>query len=82
MTKDQLLTQISAVSLIVHDIHLFLDTHPGDAQALKDHKKLSKELQTLVSEYEKKYGPLMNFGHQSVDVENNWIQGPWPWQNK
>lgn len=82
MTKDQLLTKISAVSLIVHDIHLFLDTHPGNAKALKDHKELSKELQNLISEYEKKYGPLMNLGHQNVDSENNWIQGPWPWQNK
>ena len=82
MTKDQLLTQISAVSLIVHDIHLFLDTHPGNAKALKDHKELSKELQNLMNEYEKKYGPLMNGGHQNIDSENNWIQGPWPWQNK
>ena len=35
-----------------------------------------------MNEYEKKYGPLMNGGHQNIDSENNWIQGPWPWQNK
>ncbi|MDE5977492.1 MAG: spore coat protein CotJB [Turicibacter sp.] len=80
--QKQLLDQISATSLIAHDIHLFLDTHPGNEEALRDHKKVSEQVQKLQKQYEENYGPLLNFGHQTIESQNNWIQGPWPWQNK
>ena len=37
MNQKQLLRQIQAVSLMAVDLHLFLDTHPNDTQALKDY---------------------------------------------
>ena len=82
MDQQQLLTQISAISLLAHDLHLFLDTHPGNEEALKDHQKLSEQFQKLEQQYEQQYGPLLNFGHQTVGAPNNWIKEPWPWQNK
>ncbi|MDO5795264.1 MAG: spore coat protein CotJB, partial [Turicibacter sp.] len=37
MNEKKLLTQIQAVSLMAVDLHLFLDTHPNDTEALKDY---------------------------------------------
>lgn len=82
MNQKQLLTQIQAVSLMALDVHLFLDTHPGNKEALQDYQKLSTQFQTLRNQYEKQYGPLLNFGNQTVSAPNNWIDEPWPWQNK
>lgn len=82
MNQEQLLTQIQAVSLIAIDLHLFLDTHPNDSQVLEDFQKVSKQFQDLKNQYETQYGPLLGFGHTSSFAHYNWINEPWPWQNK
>ncbi len=82
MNEKQLLTQIQAVSLMAVDLHLFLDTHPGDQRALQDYAQVSKQYQALKNQYEQQYGPLVSFGHQSATDHNEWINKPWPWQNK
>lgn len=80
--QEQMIAQLSSVSLIAHDLHLYLDTHPENVQAKLDHKKASEEYQKLKVQYENEYGPLLNYGHQSLGTTDSWIQGPWPWQNK
>lgn len=82
MNQQQLLTQIQAVSLIAIDLHLFLDTHPDNSQALKDFQKISKQYQELKNQYENQYGPLLGFGNQSTFDHYKWVNEPWPWQNK
>lgn len=82
MNREQLLTQIQAVNLIAVDLHLFLDTHPDNTQALKDYQAVSKQYQTLKEQYEEKFGPLVSFGHQSPSSRFSWVDEPWPWKNK
>ena len=36
MNKKQFLLQLQAVNLIAVDLHLFLDTHPDNKEALND----------------------------------------------
>lgn len=82
MNEKKLLTQIQAVSLMAVDLHLFLDTHPNDTEALKDYAKIAKQYQALEQQYEQQFGPVHNFGEASSFDNYNWTAEPWPWQNK
>jgi len=81
MNRQELLDQISAWGIIITDMHLYLDTHPGDAKALEDFKKFAAKYGELVAEFESKFGPLTYSGVAKQDTFN-WIDEPWPWQNK
>lgn len=76
MNEKQLLTQIQAVSLMAVDLHLFLDTHPNNTEALKDYEKLAKQYQVLKKQYEQQFGPLLNFGEASSFDNYNWTAEP------
>ena len=52
MNKKQFLLQLQAVNLIAVDLHLFLDTHPDNKEALNDYEKVSKQYQSLKQQYE------------------------------
>lgn len=82
MNQKQLLTQVQTTSLMALDLHLFLDTHPDNKEALEYYQKLCQQFQTLRNQYEQQYGPLLNFGNQSEADPKKWISEPWPWQNK
>ncbi|WP_235069348.1 spore coat protein CotJB [Turicibacter sp. TJ11] len=82
MNQKQLLKQIQSVSLMAVDLHLFLDTHPTNKEALKDYEKISKQYHMLKKQYEEQFGPLLNFGQVSNFDKYNWTSEPWPWQNK
>ena len=43
---------------------------------------LGAQFEQAVKAYEKKYGPLMNFGHSSSDCPFQWVDDPWPWQKE
>lgn len=78
--KDILLRKISTYAFAIYDLHLFLDTHPGDEKTASKLEKYRAELRPLVEKYEKLYGPL------TLKNENSnryaWIQNPWPWEKE
>jgi len=76
-----LLNKISKTGFILYDIHLFLDTHPTDYQALRYYEIYQKKLDELKREYEKRYGPLTPKMTDGSD-RWNWIDGPWPWERE
>jgi len=81
MTKQQRLEELSAISLVAHDIHLFLDVNPGHQQAMSDFEHYTSEYRKLVQAYEKDFGPLTiasNVDH----VTTRWVKEPWPWKNE
>ena len=81
MTKDQLIEQLYGLSLIAHDIHLYLDVNPNDEQAIADYKRITGEYQKVLPDYEREFGPLTIQSHVD-DVTKKYITEPWPWQNK
>lgn len=79
MTKDELMNKIYALSFALTETQLFLDTHPDCKQALEYYRRLVTDLDTAMTEYQNKYGPLMA---ESTGSDGwTWIEGPWPWQN-
>lgn len=76
--QEMLLRKIAQTGFILFELHLFLNTHPYDQQALDMFRKYSKIAEDLHNEYVRKYGPLSN---RDVSEKNmwQWIKDPWPW---
>lgn len=77
--KQMMLKKIQAADFALVDINLFLDTHPTDKGALECFSKYQKIYDSLVKEYEEKFGALMS---KRVDTNKGWtwIDNPWPWE--
>ncbi|MDD6275488.1 MAG: spore coat protein CotJB [Clostridia bacterium] len=75
MTRGMLLNQLDAVQFAMWELHLYLDTHPGDIGALKLYKKYEEKNQKLTEEYEENFGPLFS----NADPGVSWLKNPWPW---
>jgi spore coat protein JB len=59
------------------DLHLFLNTHPEDKEALAMYNDVVEKGAIARKEYESLCGPL-SFGKKSDGWP--WIKCPWPWQ--
>lgn len=77
MNKEKLLKRVSALGFAMYELRLFLDTHPGNAEAQQMMASYKKRYEAVKSEYEKEYGPLTLNGFNS----DEWLKDPWPWDN-
>jgi len=80
--KQKLRRRIWELDFALHELVLFLDTHPDCKKALAlkaDYLKMRKK---AIAAYTEKYGPL-NLMARKTDGEDRWewIEGPWPWEN-
>lgn len=71
------LCELMALGFTINELGLYLDTHPGDKDALAlyvDYVNLAKEGR---KRYEAAYGPLQQTG---VTLDGyTWLNDPWPW---
>lgn len=80
LDQSILYNQLCALLFNCVDLNLYLDTHPGDSQALMLYNSLGRELRTLKDEYEEAYGPVLNFGWSDAKLPFSWTANPWPWE--
>ena len=73
--KESLLRQLSAVQFSLWELHLYLDTHSNDMEALALHEKYEVKYKKLKNEYEECYGPLSPVKGEGIE----WLKNPWPW---
>jgi len=81
MSRNELLQRLTAVDFYLTDLHLYLNTHPDDRDALTKYNTLVKEARQLRDEYERLYGMLMALTTPSK-YPWQWIENPWPWQSE
>ena len=76
--KSKLTRKIAKAEFVLHDLALYLDTHPKDMQAIKHYELYKNRLEELNKEYEKL------FGADKMIRDNTWvwIDGPWPWERE
>ncbi|MFD0868815.1 spore coat protein CotJB [Paenibacillus residui] len=74
------LRELQEVDFALVELSLYLDTHPGDQQALQQFNQLAQQRQKLAKQFELEYGPLMQFGHSFSRYPWQWVESPWPWQ--
>ncbi len=76
-----MLKKISAVDFSIHEINLYLDSHPENIKATELLKAYRKERSNLINDYEQKYGDYVTrVGDVKAEVPWSWIEGPWPWE--
>jgi len=81
MERERLLKQITILDFMATDLHLYLNTHPCDEEAIKMYNDTVKQSASLCKEYEECYGAMVGF--RSASISNNawdWQDSPWPWQ--
>ena len=71
-----LLRKINALDFALWELHIFLDTHPCNQEALRKHEDLNQKRMVLVEQYEEQYGPMMDETMKRWD----WVDSPWPWE--
>ena len=81
MERQQLLDSLRAAQFAMHEMVLYLDTHPNDTEALKKFDAYRLRYKELSKQYEREYGPLTapgDFGANGFSWGNN----PWPWEKE
>lgn len=81
LSREELMHSIHELRFAAIDLNLFLDTHPECKSAVIDYNNITKDLKAVVSMYEKKYGPLTNFGGSESKYPWAWTEEPWPWES-
>lgn len=79
MNKMELKKQITAAHIMVEDLHLYLNTHPSDREALAAYNSFVKQYTMLIKEYEKCFGMISEESTPSP-YPWQWICEPWPWE--
>ncbi|MEI7026165.1 spore coat protein CotJB [Paenibacillus sp. y28] len=74
------LKELQAIDFVLLELNLYLDTHPGDIQALQQFNQLAAARKQLAARFEECYGPLLNFGQSFSKAPWQWVDTPWPWQ--
>jgi spore coat protein JB len=78
--QKEMLLRIMELQFAATELNLFLDTHPDDMRALQEFRMRSQELMGAKMEYERIYGPLLNYGFGMTGRTWQWIDDPWPWE--
>jgi len=79
LEKNALLKQLTIFDFMATDLHLFLDTHPNDGEALKVYNDICAKAREIRKQYEAHCGPL--FSYRSPGAAHwPWEAEPWPWQ--
>ena len=79
MDRESLLQQLTVLDFMALDLHLYLNTHPKDAEALEMYNDCLTSANKIRGQYEEHFGPLMAF--RSYGQEDwAWMRSPWPWE--
>ena len=76
--KEKLMRKINANEFAMWELHINLDTHPGDCEAADKLESYKKTTNELIAKYEKSYGPINE--NSSNTNRWAWIASPWPWE--
>ncbi len=81
--KEMLMKKIHALDFAIHELVLYLDTHPVCKKAMELLKEYRKKRKECIALYEEKYGTYIV---TPADVPASgcwqWLSSPWPWENK
>ena len=80
--KEQLLLELSRVAFAAHELNLYLDLYPNDESMLALFNDYRQEANSLLEQYEAKYGPL-NVGSDNMEKSPfAWENTSWPWEDR
>ncbi len=82
MRKSDLKRRIYELDFAIHELVLYLDSHPTSRRATELLEEYRKKRGELIKLYEENFGPYIC---TTDDVTSKgcweWLKGPWPWEN-
>jgi spore coat protein JB len=75
-----LLYELQALDFSLVELTLYLDTHPDDAKAIKQHNELAEKRHEIRKQLEAQDGALSSYEANSDSSNWRWSLAPWPWQ--
>ncbi|MGI6070867.1 MAG: spore coat protein CotJB [Blautia sp.] len=82
-SRETLLQYIDEVSFAVYDVHLYLDTHPNDENAMAFFQTNIAARREAIAEYARLYGPLtIDTADDTQSSSWAWVEQPFPWEEK
>ena len=79
--QARILTDIDALGFAMIDLNLYLDVFPNDREKINLYNEYKREKESLLKEYEIKYGPITTNSDILNSVPWAWDNMPWPWDN-
>lgn len=79
--QAELLTYIDALGFSMTDLNLYLDIYPNDKNAINLFNQYRKEKESLLNQYESKFGPITLNSDSLNSFPWSWDDMPWPWDN-
>ena len=79
MNREELLRQLTMQDFMALDMHLYLNTHPQNNEALSLYNMYAHKADQLRRQFESTYGPLTAFRTPAAPGWE-WSNTPWPWQ--
>lgn len=73
--REKCLKSLSATQFMAFELHLYLDTHPNDANAMLRQKKYAAQYREQLADFEARFGPLTPDRGSGAA----WLKNPWPW---
>lgn len=80
--KEQLLLELSRVAFTAHELNLYLDLYPNDESMLALFNDYRQEANSLLEQYESKYGPLNVSSDNMEKSPFAWENTSWPWEDR
>ena len=77
-SQEDLMKELQKYHFAAMDLHLYLDTHPTDRNALMRYNQYAQHLNMLKDIYTKTYG-MLDMHSPSYQYPFSWVVMPWPW---
>lgn len=81
--REEMMSQLTAVSFALNDLTLYLDTHPDCPKGLSLFYQLLDQRLKLLSEFAGEFYPLTQTSMVTGNYDKNqygWSEGPMPWE--
>jgi len=72
--QAKMLTNLDSLSFAMVDLNLYLDVFPNDREKINLYNQYKKEKESILKDYESKYGPI-------TTDSDNLNKSPWAWNN-
>lgn len=82
MNKYDIAKELYALDFLALDLHLYLNTHPNDKEALAEYNKAAALAAVARKKYEEYFGPLHSFRCPAAPDKWNWLSEYSPWEKE
>lgn len=79
--QAKMLTEIDSLCFALVDLNLYLDVNRNDKDIIKLYNQFLNKKTNLLTQYQRKYGPITLDSESLNNYPWSWDNSPWPWEN-